>query len=152
MDWLVIDGVKPWDGRYEFDLAGQELTTREWGWIKRLAGYLPLNIDDGFQGADPELFAAFAAIALYRAGKVEQRDVPDLFERLQDAPFGATIRLETDSDAEVEANPSPPSSSGSDSTSGVNGKASSASSDVTPAPIGTPALGSSGSVPTRSAN
>ena len=61
LDWLTVAGVKPWDGRYEFDLNGRELTTREWGWIKRHSGYLPLTIDEGFNGADPELFACFAA-------------------------------------------------------------------------------------------
>ena len=55
MDWIVIDGAPPYDGRYMFDLAGQELTTREWGWIKRLSGYLPLTLDEGFKGGDPEL-------------------------------------------------------------------------------------------------
>lgn len=151
MDWITITGVKPWDGRYEFDLDGRELTTREWGWIKRLAGYLPLNIDEGFQGADPELFAVFAAIALHRAGKVDTRDIPDLFARLQDAPFGATISLQSDQEAETEVNPPTPSSAGSEPISGLNGKASSGSSDVTPAPTGTPASDSSGSAPTRSA-
>ena len=52
-------------------LEGRELTTREWGWIKRLSGYLPLNIEDGL--GDPELVIVFAAIALRRAGKVEPR-------------------------------------------------------------------------------
>ena len=41
-------GVPPYDGRYDFDLEGRELTTREWGWIKRLSGYLPLTIEEGF--------------------------------------------------------------------------------------------------------
>jgi hypothetical protein len=45
MDTIVISGVKPYDGRYEFEL-GDELTTREWGWIKRLSGYLPSTLDD----------------------------------------------------------------------------------------------------------
>ena len=74
MDYIVIEGVPPYDGRYEFDLEGRELTTREWGWIKRHSGYLPLTIEDGF--TDPELVTVFAAIALRRAGKVEAREVP----------------------------------------------------------------------------
>ena len=51
MDWLVIESVNPYDGRYEFDLAGDQFTTREWGWVKRLAGYLPDNLEDGLDGA-----------------------------------------------------------------------------------------------------
>ena len=75
MDWLILEQVPPYDGRYEWDLEGRELTTREWGWIKRLAGYLPLNIEDGL--GDPELIAVFAAIALRRAGKVETTRSPE---------------------------------------------------------------------------
>ena len=48
MDWLTIKGVPPWDGRYEFDLEDRELTTREWGWIKRWSGYLPLTVAEAF--------------------------------------------------------------------------------------------------------
>ena len=67
MDYIVIEGVRPYDGRYEFDLEGRELTTREWGWIKRLSGYLPLTIEEGL--TDPELITVFACIALRRAGQ-----------------------------------------------------------------------------------
>ena len=74
MDYLTIEGVKPYDGRYEFDIENHALTTREWGWIKRHSGYLPLTIADGYAGADPELYAVFAVIALCRAGKVDARD------------------------------------------------------------------------------
>ena len=49
MNHLIITGVPPYDGRYEFDME-RDFTTREWGWLKRLAGYLPLNIEEGFDG------------------------------------------------------------------------------------------------------
>ena len=131
MDYIVIEGVRPYDGRYEFDLAGQELTTREWGWIKRLSGYLPLTVEEGL--SDPELIVVFAAIALRRAGKVEPRDVPQVFERLSDAPFGSAITMETDVAEEVEEkSPPPESSNSSDATSGP---ASSPSSATLPAPL-----------------
>jgi hypothetical protein len=96
VDWIVIDGVRPYDGRFEFDIAGQEFTTREWGWIKRLSGYLPLTIEQGFSDGDAELFCAFAVVAMHRAGTIDRRDVPDVFERLADAPFGSTVTLESD--------------------------------------------------------
>ena len=41
MDYLTIEGVAPYDGRYEFDLRDRPFTVREWGWIKRHSGYLP---------------------------------------------------------------------------------------------------------------
>jgi hypothetical protein len=118
VDYIVISGVAPWDGRYEFDLENRELTTREWGFIKRLAGYLPLDIDNGLAKADPELFCVFALIALRRAGKVEARDVPSIYERLTDAPFGSTITLEAATVEEDDAGPPEPSSNGSESSSG----------------------------------
>jgi len=64
MEYIVLDGVKPYDGRWPLD-ATADFTTREWGVIKRLSGYLPLTVNDGFQGGDPELFAAFAVIARF---------------------------------------------------------------------------------------
>ena len=153
MDYITIEGVRPWDGRYEFDLENRELTTREWGWIKRLSGYLPLTIDEGFEGADPELFATFAAIALFRAGKVTAREVPEVFERLADAPFGSTITLEGDQEGvPIEENPSRPSSPASESISGTDGPKSSASLDGNPTPTGTPDLATSASAPTRLAS
>jgi hypothetical protein len=121
VNWIVVDGVKPYDGRYEFDLGSQELTTREWGWIKRHTGYLPLTMEEGFRGADPELFTIFAVIALRRAGKIDQTEVAAIFERICDAPFGATIRMELDQPEDTEdADVGPPalSSTGSEPSSG----------------------------------
>jgi hypothetical protein len=146
MDWIVLTGVKPWDGRYEFDVAEQELTTREWGYVKRLSGYMPLTIEDGLRGGDPELFAVFAAIALRRAGKIQQPEVPDVYERLIDNPAGATIRLEADQPVEEDAEASPPPAGKpvNGSSSGTDSPTSSASSDeLIPPPTGIPALASS---------
>ncbi len=140
MDWLTIEGVPPWDGRYEFDIDGRELTTREWGWLKRLAGYMPLTIEDGFNGADPELFAVFAVIALHRAGRVQTGEVPETYERFADAPFGMTVRLESDEPAdgrEPDADPFANSpANGNDS--GRGSPPSSEISDASPSPSGMP--------------
>jgi hypothetical protein len=142
VDYLVVEGMKPWDGRYEFDLGASPLTTREWGWIKRLSGYMPLTIDEGFDGGDPELFSVFAAIALRRAGKVENREVVDMYERIIDSPFETTIRLESDTPAEGDAGPPEQSSNGSPVASGLNLSPSSESSEPSPSPSGTPGSGS----------
>ena len=151
MDYIVLEQVPPYDGRYEWDLEGRELTTREWGWIKRLAGYLPLNIEDGL--GDPELIAVFAAIALRRAGKVEANEVPQAFERLSDAPFdGPGSRLETDTVEEGDADSPPPSSSSSNgATSGPGSPTSSEPSTATPAASGTPGSATSTSARLTSA-
>ena len=62
-DWITLTGVKPYDGRYLLDLDGQPLTMREWGWIKRHAGYLPLSLT-GEAFTDPELITMLAIIAM----------------------------------------------------------------------------------------
>ena len=148
MDYIVVEGVRPYDGRYEFDLAGQELTTREWGWIKRLSGYLPLTVEEGL--SDPELIVVFAVIALRRAGKVEPRDVPSVFEQLSDAPFGSAITMETDVEEVEETSPPPSSSSANGDSSGVALSPSSETSEQTQVLSGTPASVTSESGPTRS--
>jgi hypothetical protein len=131
MDHIVIAGVAPYEGRWEFDLDQRELSTREWGWIKRLAGYLPLTIEEGL--TDPELIVVFACIALRRAGKVEPGDVPRVFEQLSDAPFGSAITMETDvaEEPEGDAGPPTPSSTGNGDTSGPG---SPTSSETSPSP------------------
>jgi hypothetical protein len=150
MDYIVIDGVAPYEGRWEFDIEGRELTTREWGWIKRLSGYLPLSIEDGL--GDPELICVFACIALKRAGKVEAREVPQLFEQLSDAPFGSSISMETDveEEAEGDAGPPPSSSSVNGGSSGADSAPSSETSEPTPSPSGMLASATSASGPVTS--
>ena len=142
MDWIVIENVAPYDGRWPFDLDGSELTTREWGWIKRLAGYLPLTIEDGL--SDPELIVVFAAIALRRAGRVEPQNVPQVFEQLSEAPFGSSITMETETgDEEADAGPPASSLSASDDSSGVDSTPSLETSEPTPNNSGTPASATS---------
>lgn len=143
MDWVTLTGVKPWDGRYRLDLGGQQLTVREWGWLADLTGYLPLTIDEGFEGGDPKLYAALAVIAVRRAGRLNGGDdVADMFDRLLDAPWPATIRLESDDDVEDGEQPADPpagSSNGSGAISGPASTTSSASSPAIPPDSGTPA-------------
>lgn len=154
MDTIVINGVRPYDGRYDFDLEGAPLTVREWGWIKRLSGYLPLTVDEGLAGADPELFAVFAAIALRRGHHIEAREVPEVFGRLGDSPFETAIRLElgADDDAEGDALPPTESSPVSGNTSGEPLSPNSGLSDGNPPHIGTPDSGTSASESARLAS
>jgi hypothetical protein len=156
MRWIVIEGVKPYDGRYPFDLAGAEPTTREWGWIKRLSGYMPATIDDGLDGGDPELFSVFAVIALRRAGRVDNSEVPEVFERFIDAPFARSIRAENDSDEaeqdEDDAGPPASSSPANGTSSGpVSRTSSGRSATASPSGSGTPASATSVSLPAGSA-
>jgi len=151
VNWLVIEGVPPWDGRYLFELEEQEPTTREWGWIKRHSGYLPLTIQQGLEGADPELFSVFAVIALRRAGRIENTDVQQVFDRFQDVGFGAAIRLEADEPSLEEGDAGPPtrSSGSSSSSNGDDSRTSSETSEADLNPSGIPGSATSESPPIR---
>jgi hypothetical protein len=141
MLYMSITGISPYDGRYEFD-PDRDFTTREWGWIKTMSGYLPLTIGDGFEGGDPELFAALAVVCLHRDGKVDQRQVKDVFERILDAPFGTTLRVEGDLDEDTdEGDAGPPVSklNGNEPTSGDASATSLETLVLPPKPSGTPA-------------
>lgn len=142
--WITLAGVKPYDGRYELDLDGQPLTMREWGWIKRHAGYLPVTLT-GETFTDPELITMLAIISMTRAGKVTNGDVPDLWDRFQDVPFGSTITLEADQDDAVgdDAGPPPGKQSEKQSSSGASSPTASASQDDPPRATGNQRSGTS---------
>lgn len=149
-NWIIVEGVKPYDGRYEF-VTPDEFTTREWGWMKRLAGYMPMTIEKGLEGIDPELFLVLALVAMYRAGKIQAREVAEVFERVSDSPFERSIRLEMEAIAEEdEEDPPPPSSRESGSIGGANGYPSSEISDDVQSRTGTRALDTSESLRLRS--
>lgn len=152
---IIIKGVQPYDGRYDLDRSF-EFTTREWGWVKRLSGYLPATLftddEDESVFSDPELTSVLAVIMMRRAGRIETREVPAVFDKLIDAPFGASIVIEV-SEAERAAEleegdadgPPPRSSNENEPSSGDNGRTSSETSPPTPPASGIPDLGSSAS-------
>ena len=97
MDALMVEHRgSPLRRPLRVDLARGPFTTREWGWIKKHSGYLPLTVEEGFRGADPELITVFAVIALHRAGKIQTADVVGGGRPgWRTPPPPATIRLET---------------------------------------------------------
>jgi hypothetical protein len=148
---LVVAGVKPYDGSYRLDFE-QELTTREWGWVKRLAGYLPMAVTDEAFG-DPELACVLTVIAMRRNGRIDAGEVPGVFDRLADAPFGAAITV-TDQADDGEGDDRPPVAgpNASASTSGDASPTSSETPATAPSPIGTPGSATSPSGPLTLAN
>lgn len=101
---LVITGIRPYDGSYDFDMESEPLTTLEWRWVKKISGYLPLTLQDGFDGGDPDLIVALAVVALRRAGKIMKEQAFQAADRIADAPFdGAALQLIADPDDETEA-------------------------------------------------
>jgi hypothetical protein len=150
--FIVVEGLKPYDGRYELDW---NFTTRQYGWVKRMAG---LDVDDMVEKiengkADAELATVWALIALHQAGKVEARDVPDLWERMIDDPFGAKLTLEAEADVEQEDEAGPPEQS-STLNDGTSSQGSSRNSETlrqeTLDASGTPDSDTSESEPLRS--
>ena len=129
MDQIILSGVKPYDGRYPLEL-GSEFTTREWGWIKKHAGYLPATLDDN-SFSDPELVAVLAIIVLHRAGRIQPSEVPDVMEKFADAPFGTTITIEAGEPEPGEGDAGPPDVSSS-SSNGGSGDSSKTSSETSP--------------------
>jgi hypothetical protein len=152
-DRIVISGVRPWDGSYEIDLDEQPLTIREWGWLKRYAGYLPARFDPD-SWSDPELIGVLAIVALWRSGTIQPGDVGDVWDRLEDAPHGSTIRLEFGEAIAAEDDAGPPavSSNASGSTSGDSSTTASVSSDAHRSRTGSPASDTLPSVPLTSAS
>lgn len=148
MSRIIIAGIKPYDGSYELDLE-QEFSTREWGWIKRFAGYLPVEVDDRALG-DPELACVLAVIAMHRADRIAPSEARGVFEKLADAPFGSAITIENDPEPQEEddAGPPPRSSNANGATSGAG---SPTSSENPTAPGGIPDSATSAFAPPTSA-
>jgi hypothetical protein len=144
---IIVEGVRPWDGRYPLDLLALDFTTREWGWIKRLTSYMPVDYTDGLGKADPELVCVFAVIAMRRAGKIENADVPSVYERLVDAEAFSAVTLDTTGDQPREEQPEADPTASSSENGSSSGDASNANSEISLPPrsaSGTVGWGSSG--------
>lgn len=153
MDHLVIENLRPYNGRYEMDLGS--FTTREYGWIRRLAGYAPRDVAEAlFQTVDPELWSVVAVIVLRRSGKIEVAAVERIYERLLDESFTDVIRVEWGVDVEREgedaADPTGSSIENSISSGPDSKTKSERSTTDAPSDSGMPASVISGSVPRAS--
>ena len=154
MEYMVIQGLKPYDGRYPAgEITG--LTVREWGWVKRLTGYTPSMLDDNSL-SDPELSAVLAIIILRRAGRIDTTEVQAVWETFQDAE-NATIDLvfepdpNQDPDAADDAGPPSTNWNGRPVSPGPNSKTSSGTSEPLTLPaFGTPESDTSAFVPPTS--
>jgi hypothetical protein len=150
VDWLVVEGVEPWDGRYELPLDEFQFTNREWGWIRRWTGYLPASVLDAMKGADAELLAALAVIALHRAGKVNRDDAAATFERFEEENFGSFTLTSDDEEAETLDPPASASSNGNETDFGDGSRTATANPEpTTRSGTGSPGSGISVSAGTR---
>jgi len=123
----MIVTVPPYEGEYEIDLT--TLTQLEYRWVKKISGYLPVTMVEGFRGGDPDLLLSLAIVAMRRAGKIRKDEVLDVAEAIEDAApallenAAVTMRADPDDEDDDEADPtivssppdSPPDSGGSSS-------------------------------------
>lgn len=136
---LTIEGVLPYDGEYEVDLA--DFTNRELHLIREFSGLRPPEILDGIDYRDSALMVAIANIALARDGH-------DSIESalLWDASF-TKIKLDLRVEGGVpldETNGSPPAESGSEPSVNTESSGPASSDDGDPAASDPTATGDPG--------
>jgi hypothetical protein len=116
--------IPPYEGEYELDINARAFTSFEWRVIKRVSGYLPLTIDKGWDGGDPDLILSLALIAMVRAGRIEKKEIQQVAEIIEDAEadgVAITVKIdeeEEDDDEAGEADPTQHSSPGDETPSG----------------------------------
>ena len=116
---LVINGVPPWDGEYEFE-SFADGTNREYNRIKDICGVRAGELIEALSAGDTGAWVAFTVMIPARHGK----DVPP--DTLWDAPENAI-----NFDAGTGDDAGPPTVQESNSGSTVNGSSSGASSEST---------------------
>lgn len=101
----IVLNTPRYRGEFDFDIEEQPLTALEWRWVKKISGYLPLTFAEGLNGGDPDLFVAFAVVALHRAGRIDRAEALAVADVLADMPFdGAAVMFVADE----EDDPDPP--------------------------------------------
>jgi hypothetical protein len=151
---VVVSGIPPYDGSYQL-FTTDEFNRREWGWMKRLAEYLPVDFMNEEQRGlgDPEFLSVVLIVALHRAGKIGTAEVPQVWERLADFNMFECLVIHTDEVVEEEEQLPPTSetsSNGSPVTSGLVSPTSSVISDSSPSAPGSPLSATSESDPATS--
>lgn len=118
-DKVIISGLPPLDGEYEFDVVEllNSLTNRELHKIKVMSGVRAGELDEALEAGDSDLFLAIALIVLQRRGRRVDEDM------LWDAPAGSGVTLDI-ADREFDADP-PPSRKSEDERSSTSGSGSS---------------------------
>lgn len=130
---IKVDGVRQYDGEYEL-AEDRGLNAREWRWIKKVSGYMPLTISEGFEGDDPDLYVALAVVAMCREGKIASDDWQAAADELSEAPYGSIVAVYETSEDDVPlaltSEPNEPSPTGSLENNNSPGEASPTSSET----------------------
>jgi hypothetical protein len=164
MTVVVVKGSGRYDGEYHLDVENRALNGREWNWIKRISGYMPNTIKEGFQGEDPDLYVALAVVAMAREYRIDRTEGIQVAEALSELPFDGTAitfifpqSAEDDAPLGLTGEPEQQSPSGSPEktpSSGSSSKSSSENPAPTPPSTGTSESGTSAPrrLPTLSAS
>lgn len=131
---ITINGIDPYDGRYEFDL---QFTNGELHRIKQISGVRLGELIDSLKAVDMGLIVALAVVALERAGKYVDEDLLWAAES-----GGIALDLGGDDSPPVKAEPDEPDGSAkNDGSATSSGEPSSIASDPLESdqsPTGTP--------------
>ena len=109
---LTLEGVPPWDGRYDFPDFG--FTNRELFEIKKLSGIRAGELVEALDANDTAAFVGVAVVVLGRHGKTIDPD--DLWN----APVGSIV-LEIVADDDAGPPTPPPTGSETGSPDGLSG-------------------------------
>jgi hypothetical protein len=136
----VVLNTPRFTGEFPLDLKDDPMTALEWRWVKKISGYLPMTVDEGVAGLDPDLFIAFAVIALYRAGKIDKAEALIVAETISELPATpGTLQVVFEAEEE-EAEQDPPTVATLTPKESGSGSSSSRISDPlapVPSPTGT---------------
>ena len=118
---IVIDGIPPWDGSYEFE--DFNFTNREFFRIKEISGIRAGELIEALEAGDTGAYVGVAAVVLTAQGKILQGDV----DALWNGPVGSiTLDLRdgvadppTQTGSENEPSPSDGSSGSGSAPVGV---------------------------------
>ena len=120
-DKLIIEGVPPWDGEYDFDIR---FTMRELHTVKTISGIRGAEVAEAVAYRDAAATVAIAVVILARHGKLASPD--DFFDADQSCirfAFG-----EDDADPPAETPPS--SGDETDTAASTSGDGSTADSET----------------------
>lgn len=114
---IRLNGTGRFDGEYDLGDNDRVFNGREWHWIKKISGYMPLTISEGFAGRDPDLFVALAVIAMCRAGKIRRESALDVAEQLLEVPYEGSNTIDLIGDDVEDDDENPPALEGENAES-----------------------------------
>ena len=124
-----IDQPPQLAGDYPIDL---DFTHGELHLVKKVTGLRGLEIDDGIENGDTDLFLVLGVIGALRAGRLRDADTGAAVEELMKTKIGSVRLIPDEEDAEEDAEGKASVQSVPDETSSSSGATTSEPSDDSP--------------------